>query len=572
MIDLRDPKEYAERFLSIRDKEARLISFRYNEAQRRFHTALEKQRKAGKPMRAIILKARQMGFSTYVESRIFAEAATHFNTAAMIVAHDETATSNIFKMSRLFLDSLPEEIRPKTKASNANEIVFENPDKDITRKAADPGLRSSIRCITAGGRGVGRSFTLRALHISEYAFWPGKKNEILTGLLQAVPDKPGTMVIIESTANGYNEFYELWQRAVKGESDYIPFFAPWWWLPEYSMRPEKGFKPTPEEAELAKRYKLTRGQLAWRRHAIADYCGGDENLFRQEYPANPDEAFIFSGSPVFDMEAIIRRKEEIKPPLTTGDFGYHLLHSPEGYRIEKAEWTADRHGAIKIFKQPEKGRPYVIGGDTAGDGSDMFVGQVLDNITGEQVAVLRHQFDEDRYADQLYCLGRYYNDALIGVEVNFSTHPVKRLQELGYPKLFVRRREDSFTGGITNSYGFKTTSITRPLIIGQLVGIFRDQPGLINDRTTLEEMQTFFYNERWKPEALAGKHDDTVMALAIAYYIRPEQRMTVEEGEQPFGDHWRQDMWDDYHKADEAGKAHLREIWRHYGEGRKERR
>ena len=188
----------------------------------------------------------------------------------------------------------------------------------------------------------------------------------------------------------------------------------------------------------------------------------------------------------------------------------------------------DAEGYITIYADPKPGYPYVIGGDTAGDGSDNFTGQLLDNTTGAQVAVLKHQFDEDLYARQMYCLGRYYNWALAGVETNFSTFPVKELARLNYPTLFMRQVEDSITHKIEKRFGFQTTKLTRPLIIAELVQVVREQPGLFWDIPTLEEMLTFVRNEKGKAEAQEGKHDDLIMGLAIAHYIREQQRIVPE--------------------------------------------
>ncbi len=157
---------------------------------------------------------------------------------------------------------------------------------------------------------------------------------------------------------------------------------------------------------------------------------------------------------------------------------------------------------------------------------------MLDNTNGKQVATLRKQFDEDEYSRQIYCLGIYYNTALEGIEANFSTFPIKELERLKYQKQFVREREDTYTGKPVKAYGFKTTAVTRPLILAQLQAIVNDSIGLINDKETLEEMLTFVRNEKGRPEAQDGAHDDLVMALAIAYYIRTQQTMKVKTEQQ----------------------------------------
>lgn len=160
-----------------------------------------------------------------------------------------------------------------------------------------------------------------------------------------------------------------------------------------------------------------------------------------------------------------------------------------------------------------------------GEGSDYFTGHVLDNTTGEQVAVLKQEYDEITYTRQMYCLGMYYNTALIGIEANYTTYPIQELERLKYPKQFVREREDTYTKKPIKAYGFKTTPITRPLILAELQTIIKELIELIIDVDTLAEMLVFIKNERGRPEAQVGYHDDLVMALAIAYYIRTQQDM-----------------------------------------------
>ena len=181
---------------------------------------------------------------------------------------------------------------------------------------------------------------------------------------------------------------------------------------------------------------------------------------------------------------------------------------------------------------------YCIGGDTAGDGSDYFTGHVLNAKTGKQVAVLKHQFDADQYTKQMYCLGKYYStpnryggrdDALIGIEANFDSFPIRELTRLGYNNQYVREKIDEYTGKTEKRFGFKTTSITRPTIISSLIEIVREHVDLLNDKDTLEELLTIIRNEKGRIEAPEGGHDDQMMGLAIAYEIRNQVVFDIEE-------------------------------------------
>lgn len=550
---------YIQRFLKIVDKKGRIIPFLLNEPQKELYGVIRQQWQAGKPVRIIVLKARQMGISTLIEAIIFWMAATARFVRCLIVAHTDEATNNLFQMSKRYYDNLPEQLKPQQQASNAKELVFDRP-----RNSKDGvGLGSWIKCITAGGKGIGRGFTVKAMHLSEFGFWPGNKRKTLLGLMQAVPDEPGTLVVIESTANGFDEFKDLWDQAVAdqaaGREGFIPVFFPWFQMKSYRRRVPKNFERTPEEQELAETFKLDDQQLAWRRWCIANNCGGDVDLFKQEYPATPDEAFIATGRCVFDKAALVLHRQRVKD--NAWEYGRFLPEFSVDGKIKSYKWQPEKGGPVRILKHPEEGVPYVLGCDSAGTGTDFFAGHVLDNRTGEQVAVIHHQFGERAFAEQAFCLGMYYNEALIGMEINYSTYPQLCLEELGYRRFYIRQRLDTYTGKLTDAYGFETTVKSRPLIIGGLREVALQELQNITDYETLGEMLTFVYDEKWKPQAEVGKHDDLVMALAIAHYIRSQQRTHV--AVKPVGGtaRWTEDMWEDYNHATPEQRTALLKEW-----------
>ena len=165
------------------------------------------------------------------------------------------------------------------------------------------------------------------------------------------------------------------------------------------------------------------------------------------------------------------------------------------------------------------------------------------------------------FAEQLYCLGLYYNTALIGVETNYSTYPEMVLEELGYPKLYVRERYDSFTGETAKAFGFDTNTATRPVLVDTLKDAAREALESITDYETLGEMLTFVYDERWKAQAETGEHDDLVMALGIAHMIRGQQRAVSEAREAAGGAEWTADMWEDYRRASPREREEMLERW-----------
>jgi len=264
-----------------------------------------------------------------------------------------------------------------------------------------------------------------------------------------------------------------------------------------------------------------------------------------------------TGKTVFDAKAIARRLEEKIRPLRTGLFQFN----DDGLHLSGIAWEDEEKGPVRIYRPPEEGVPYVIGADTAGEGSDFFAAHVLDNRTGEQAAVLHGQFDEDVFARQLFCLGMWYNAALIGVEANFSTYPVMELERLGYPRQYVRESVDDFTHRARHSYGFVTNGKTRPIIIAGLIKAVREDVGLVSDEATLLEMLSFVRNEdTLRPEAEPGGHDDLVMSLAIAHHIRPQQSYLAQAPNGPEAA-WTEDMWEDYQNASPADRRMLIERW-----------
>ena len=229
------------------------------------------------------------------------------------------------------------------------------------------------------------------------------------------------------------------------------------------------------------------------------------------------------GKTYFNARILQDRIAVLESPKKIGYFKYSYSNE----KIEKFEWVDDPDGFIKIYEDVQDRFPYVIGGDTSGEGSDYFTAHVLNNISGKQVAVLKREFDEVEYTRQVYCLGKYFNNALVGIEANFSTYPIKELERLGYTNQFVREVEDTYTNKMEKRLGFKTTTVTRPLILAGLQTIVLESCNLLNDKDTMEEMLVFVRNEKGRPEAKEGEHDDLVMGLAIAYYSREQQRFTM---------------------------------------------
>lgn len=281
---------FAPECLRIRAKSGKTVPFRFNRAQAYIHERLEEQRARLGRVRALILKGRQQGCSTYVGARFYRKTTLAAGTRTFILTHEDAATQNLFEMVNRYHEHCPHGIRPSTGAANAKELFFDQ-------------LDSGYKVGTAGTRGVGRSSTIQLFHGSEVAFWPHADTHA-AGVLQAVPDEPGTEVILESTANGIgNLFHQKWTDAERGIGDFIAIFVPWFWQDEYRKPVPQGFVMTDEEATYASTYGLDAEQIAWRRNKIDELK--DAALFKQEYPATAAEAFQMSGHDSFIKPALV---------------------------------------------------------------------------------------------------------------------------------------------------------------------------------------------------------------------------------------------------------------------------
>jgi len=400
-----DYESYAAECLFIRTKSGKIAPLKFNRAQQYIHARLEEQiSKTGK-VRALILKGRQQGCSTYVGGRFYKRASKEPGLRVFILTHEDAATQNLFEMVDRYHENCPDEHRPSTGASNAKELFFDQ-------------LDSGYKVGTAGTKGVGRSSTLQLFHGSEVAFWPHAETHA-AGVLQAVADEPGTEIILESTANGVgNFFHKKWRDAETGVSDYIAIFVPWYWQEEYRKAPPQNFTLDEEEAEYAALYGLDNEQMAWRRSKIAELK--DPVLFKQEYPATAAEAFQMSGHDSYIPPALIAkaRKANVQPsgPLVIGyDPAWmggdrHSMARRQGRAVTKIESrtkldTVQAAGWCKqVIDQEKPARMFI---DVGGVGAGIY--------------------------DQLMHMGEPYNKVVRPVNFGSSPFEPQPLDENGKP-------------------------------------------------------------------------------------------------------------------------------------------
>lgn len=381
--ELRDDlRVYGRKCLKIRSKSGAVKPFMFNAAQAYLHNKLESQKRRTGKVRAIILKGRQQGCSTYVSARYF-HRATHFKgQRVFILSHEGEATLNLFGIVDRYNENLPPLVRPHIGASSTKELTFDRLDSDY-------------KVATAGSKGIGRSQTIQLFHGSEVAFWPFAETHA-AGALQAVPNEPGTEVILESTANGMgNFFHQQWQDAEAGISEFEAIFIPWYWQDEYKSPAPDKFKMSDEEEKYAEAFGLDAEQIMWRRNKIIELK--DETLFKQEYPATAQEAFQMSGHDSYiKPEKIMRaRKSDLEPrgPLVLGvdpsRFGKDrfAVARRRGRKVFNVESTTKKMdnveaaGWVAQFIRAEKPERVFI--DVGGQGAG--VGDILKDWFGEEM-------------------------------------------------------------------------------------------------------------------------------------------------------------------------------------------
>jgi hypothetical protein len=481
----------------IRTKRGEIKPLVLNPVQERFNKLIDDQLRTTGKVRAVILKARQQGLSTYVSAWSYWWLSQHEAQKGLVATHVADSTRALFDMYQRIHDNVPDMLKPSTKYSSRQELKFDR-------------LDSGIMVATAGAKSVARGETLTVAHLSELAFWPpATAQDNLNAIFQAIPDAPGTAVFIESTANGISgPFAEIWNGAVRGENGYIPFFSAWYETPEYRLPVEEDFELTLEEEDLVRDFGLDKGQLLFRRQKIAQ---NGIDLFKQEYPATAEEAFISSGRPVFNPEQIHELLKYAPEPL---------------YRMAVEKGSVEKHprGELLVYEERDAGEDYTIGADVSigvrDKKSDWSVAQIL-NSKKKQVAVWRGQVHPDYYAVILEALGYYYNTAMIAPERNAHglLTAVKLGRDLMYPKVFTDITEGQLSDKDSINIGFLTTSKTKPLIIDRLRASLREKEITLYDKTTLNELLSFVVWENGDIKAEEGCHDDCVMALAICNHV-----------------------------------------------------
>ena len=517
-----------ERYIKIDTKEGDIVAFQLNDAQIALYKELCLQRRRGERMRINILKARQLGMSTFIAALYIILTLLVPGQRAVVVADIAENAKKIFEKYQFMYQSLPEWIKDviPLKADNAHELVV-----------AYGARKSSIRVVTVGDH-AGRGTTCQYLHLSEVAFWKDIKS-VIKSLNQTVSTKNAYSIIIyETTANGVNEYKNMYDNAVGGNSSFKAVFYPWFLDRDYRMD-YNGFKLMPHEEKLVKELHLDLQQIAWYRFKLNE-MEGDLNSLKQEYPSTPLEAFITTGSSLFPMDLVLKRKSEIlNKKFPRYEFVWDkkkVSEQGDVITLVNPHLMENQIGLITIFEEVKKGHPYIVNVDPAMGGDDNFVAQVFDNHSCKQVAKLciNHNSNYQWLGEQIYCLCRYYNNAFLNAECNnpTGTFILEVAETCGHHFIYQDNAVDTLSDHYEDRRGYKTKTSNREYMINLTVNAFRDDYQMISDWDTLCEMENFqiVRNERTGKEkavATSGNHDDHITALFGIFLARRSMIQTT---------------------------------------------
>ena len=545
---------YAERNLAIQDKQtSNLIPLNrdnINWAQKILINRVIEDLVAGRPVRYIILKARQMGISTIIEALCFWWTATHKRQNSIIIAHESDASGNLYEMFRLYYENCHPMFQPRRKYNSKKELVFDVEDSIKEEYLAEgkepPGLRSQIKTMVAKA-GKGRSSTIHFFHGSEVAHWESGA-DVKAAALQAIPMRKNTFAFLESTANGVGGyFYDEWQFAKKGESSFRPLFFAWHEHPEYELDVQEPITVYEEEEtdllrifeELDYPKEVWDRKILWRREKKKDFRAKPEEFY-QEYPKDDMEAFLSSGRPRFDTGKLVKM-EEYAMKHSDHVFGQIITNpiedAPDKYIFEEVPKTFQDQDPtpLKLWELPIKADPekftpdmkYAIGVDVS-EGklnidsvqktNDYSVIDVMRQDNLKTVARWRGHIDPDLLGAVVYAIGTFYNTALVGVEVN--NHGLTTIQHLRnhfYRNLYMRETsEENQFQERTAIMGWRTDRKTKPIIINNLATAIRESDIIDLDIVFIRECMTYVRDDQGHTNAQEGMYDDTVMAKAIA--------------------------------------------------------
>lgn len=544
---------FCEEKLYIKDEYAniRTLDIRDRYAQRTIAEYLCGCLARGEPIRLIILKARRFGISTIVNAFYFYLTALGYNRNCYVFSHDETGVGYLFDMHKLFYDMLDPDIKPMKRIDNSKKLCFENPVE--SERADNPGRRSEIRVGSLKGRNTGSGYLTHLLHLSELAKAPAPE-ELMASIKPSVPKPPKfSSIIIESTAFGAgNYFHKRWLDAKAGIGGYKPMFFAWFQHEEYVLPVPEGFTLSAHEKAIKNKYNLTDGRMVWRRWVLEDDCDGDEDIFKQEYPANENEAFLVTGRTVFAPSTL--EFYENHPPVPVWEGELEITTGPRG---EESVMTRKEDGKFKIFEFPDIGRQneYCLGADVA-EGIDLKVKgkkqigdrssfHIINRETGGLAASWVGHIAADTFGKMLVAVGKYYNEAFLGIEANnhgLTTLTIVKMYDYDLERVYHRESYENEFDTYTKKMGWWTSVKTKPLLVDNLAAALRHHYiGYVTQidgkdkfvgglpASTISELGTFTKDAQGRTGGTEGCYDDQVISLGIAWMMVLKVREAVVE-------------------------------------------
>lgn len=496
-----------------------LIPLRFNLAQQRLEYIAQAQlAKTGK-LRMVVLKYRQPGSSTYTMGRGFQLAALNPNISSVVVAHDDETSAHIFGIAKLFYESMSNGVRPMSRYHSKTELVFENPD--TRTRSRWPGLRSRITFMTAKNAMSGTGHTVHSAQLSEASKYGPTAKELWNSFKPSVPDLPGTMIVIESTAHFAGQWFrDFYWREKAAKEEYATVFLPWTLSEEYQAALEPGEMLTldAEEEDLYRRYALTDQQFKWRRNRIRE-LGGDEvakKLFQQEYPLEDTDAFIELNMGAFDPRALTELSHGLCPPRRVAE-------------ITAGPTIIDTIGGrLSVWEEPLPDEIYDVGVDVGHGVSsgDWSIIQVIKRRNREQVAEWRGKITPIDLAEPAYWLGAWYHYAQMGPETSGpGMATAERLKQLQYPNLFTWRRYGTAVPQLTKQLGWQTSYQSKQYLVLKGRHYIAHRDCIVRSQALYKELREFAVRQTEQREFYegSGEHDDLVMAWLIALTIGVEE-------------------------------------------------
>lgn len=546
-------REFVEACLPIKDKKTQqLIPTSWNRAQRYVESIRLRTQRAGKPERYATLKARQFGMSRYWLHCSIEFVLRDTTAPALIIADEEANAKKLLEDGKIMCSRMP--FKVPRKYENRSQLYFGEP------------ILGYIDIETAQSADPARSRTYRFVHATEPGTWKDPETKIAS-LNQAVPTAPGTVLSYEGTARGRSGWwYEFWWAALEGRNDYRAIFFPWWYDrtfdysdPLFPGDREAIAATLDDEEKALLRLGLDMAQLKWRRACIRNSLFGDVDLFHQEYPSTPEEAFLTSGRPCFPPQHVMRALAQCEAPIWRGDVLLGELDPIKGTR--HFTLAQNERGALKLWSHPVRGRMYCIAADPGDglEGGDFSAAQILDMETGHQVGEFNARTPPYQFGRVLAAIGWHFNTAYLMPEIERNGIAVlEALKEEGYHMIGRRAVFDS-AGRITGrKLGWSTNVRSRPLVFNAIRAMLSEGEAKINSIVLCRQMLDMFVDDQGREDHPTGKHDDCVLAYGIALMARKDAvDAGVLEDAKPMPRTIDERHWAEFHAAVEASEKGL---------------